>query len=165
MEHSERKFISDLVQHLLRHHQYSSFEEFYLSVTQSFYLDESKAAAERLKGEPKQFFKQLQDCIESEVQRAKDILPVATWKLVREVTEHSLWSGRMEWIARSSKLLIPVCYSPMTLLALPGYLAEKDFVSLGKMYTVFSRIGGSKAISTAFLEHIKVRICHPPFSH
>ena len=149
------------MQHLLRHNQYSSFEEFYLSVTRSFYLSESKSEAERLKDEPKQFFKNMQDCIESEVQRVKTILPITTWNLVREVTEQALWGGRMDWLAHSSKPFVSSLCIYQSPIALPSYLAEKDFASLGKMYTLFARVGGSKAISTAFREHIKVRLRLP----
>lgn len=103
LEHTERHVMTDLIKILLRHHQYSAFEPCYMDMTSSFCLDESKTQAERLENQPDVFFKTMQDRVEAELQRAKAVLPISAWSVVREVTERALWQDRMDWVAMSSK--------------------------------------------------------------
>jgi len=70
-------------------------------------VEESESLYERLKDDPKQFFKHMEVCIESEVERAKAVLPVSAWSTVREFAETAAWKGRMEWVAKNSKLTYP----------------------------------------------------------
>jgi cullin-4 len=107
LEHPDRGAIQDFIKYLLQHHQYSFFEGFYIETTSSFYTDESNALAEKLKDNPKQFFKDMEDCIESEVERAKAILPISAWNTVREFAENAAWRDRVEWLAKTSEPIYP----------------------------------------------------------
>lgn len=94
--------IQELINHLLTYKQYSAFEEFYTTMTRSFYMAESAEQAEALKNDPKEFFRRGKARINGEIFRSKAILPVTAWTLVREVTEKAIWSGRMEWLSEKS---------------------------------------------------------------
>jgi hypothetical protein len=103
LEHPDRVAVQELIQYLLRHDQYPFFEEFYIGTTTSFYVGESNTLAEKLKDNPRQFFKHMEYCIESEVERAKGILPISAWNTVREYAETAAWRDRMEWLAKTSE--------------------------------------------------------------
>jgi cullin 4 len=90
---------------LLTYKQYSAFEDFYITMTRSFYLAESAEQAEALKNNPKEFFRRGKERIGEEIKRSKAILPVTAWSLVREITEKAFWGGRMEWLSEKSKSL------------------------------------------------------------
>lgn len=141
--HPNRGVISTLVEHLLRHHQYSAFEDYYIEITQEFYLEESSKKAEALKHDPNAFFDSARGRIQEEAARSKEILPLPTWGPVREVTEQSLWSGRTEWLADST---------------LAGYMSSKDYESLGTMYTLFARVKATKALNVAFGNHVRTTV-------
>ena len=126
-------------------------------MTRSFYMAESAEQAEALKNDPKEFFRRGKARINGEIFRSKAILPVTAWTLVREVTEKAIWSGRMEWLSEKSivytnnKLLIT-----QIIVALPDFIAEKDFAALASMYTLFARVGGTKTLCNAFRNYIRV---------
>ncbi|CAA7266377.1 unnamed protein product [Cyclocybe aegerita] len=141
--HEDTGLIPTLVQHLIRHQQYSAFEEFFVQITRDFYAKESEAEADRLKDEPETFFIQAQKWIEEEVERSKRVLPVTSWSIVRDTTETALWDGRMEWLSEGT---------------LPDFMERKDFASLGKMYVLFARVRGTKTICDAFRNHIKATV-------
>jgi cullin-4 len=100
--HPHRAAIPTLVQHLVRHHQYSTLEKLYVDLTQSFYLAESAEKAEELKDDPKAFFNHARARIDEEAARVQAVLPIAAWSIVGTTTEKSLWAGRTEWIAKTS---------------------------------------------------------------
>ncbi|PPQ84539.1 hypothetical protein CVT25_007609 [Psilocybe cyanescens] len=141
--HRDRDVIPALIQHLIRHHQYSAFEEYYIDITRTFYLEESSYKSVALKDDPKAFFNSASSRINEEVARSKAVLPVATWSIIREVTENSLWKGRLEWLAKST---------------LSSYMDSRDFESLGSMYTLFSRVNGVKALCDAFADYIRTSV-------
>jgi len=129
-KHRDRGVIPELVRHLLRHHQYSSFEEFYLSTTRGFYSDESATKAVELKDDPKQFFENASIRIKEEVERSEAVLSPQSWNLVREATEKSLWKGRLEWIADSSGQFFldhVVCINILSLPSFIGIYERKRF--------------------------------------
>lgn len=70
-------------------------------------MEESERLSEKLKDDPKQFFKHMEICIESEVERAKAVLPVSAWNTVREFAETAAWKDRMGWLAKTSELTYP----------------------------------------------------------
>jgi hypothetical protein len=122
-------------------------------------VEESKSLAENLKDSPKQFFKHMEGCIESEVDRAKAVLPVSAWNAVREFAETAAWRDRMEWLAKTSEpiyLCIARFLKSDILAALPTYMTERNFGPLGRMYTLFARVGGTKALITALRDHLQV---------
>ncbi|KAF8907718.1 Cullin-4B [Gymnopilus junonius] len=142
-EHRDRKAILDLISHLVRHHQYSAFEEHYVNVTQNFYLEESSKKATQLKDDPKAFFNYARARINKEAARSKAVLPLPTWGILREITEHALWGGKLDWLAGST---------------LPGYMESKDFSTLGAMYDLFSRVDGLKPLVNAFSAYIRTTV-------
>lgn len=105
---------------MLTYKQYSTFEEFYVNITHSFYLAESAEQAEALKDNPKEFFIRGKERIDEEINRSKKILPVTAWALVREITEKAFWCGRMEWLSQKS-----IAYSCLTKTI--NYLSLKSF--------------------------------------
>ena len=159
--HPDRVAIQELIQYLLRHHQYVSFEEFYMGTTASFYVEESNSLAEKLKDNPKQFFKHMENCIESEVERAKSVLPVSAWNTVRKFAETAAWKDRTEWLAKTSELTYPCIARVLNTnlpVALPAYMTERNFGPISRMYALFSRIGGTKALITALRDHLQVSL-------
>jgi len=94
--------VQELIDHLLTYKQYSAFEEFYITMTRSFYLAQSAEQAEALQHNPKEFFRRGKERIDEEIKLSKAILPVTAWTLVREVTEKAFWDGRMEWLSEQS---------------------------------------------------------------
>jgi cullin-4 len=103
LEHDFRLQVPILLGYLITHKQYSAFEEYFIEITQAFYLAESEERRAALSTDPKAFFKHVSLRIEEENLRSKAVLPVGSWGLVREVTEKALWEGRLEWIATQSK--------------------------------------------------------------
>lgn len=99
---NDRAVLQELIQHLLTYKQYSAFEEFYITMTRSFYLAESAEQAEVLKDNPKDFFRRGEKRIDDEINRSKTILPVSAWTLVREITEKAFWGDRMDWLSKKS---------------------------------------------------------------
>ncbi|KDR70101.1 hypothetical protein GALMADRAFT_255498 [Galerina marginata CBS 339.88] len=142
-DHRDRAIIPALIQHLLRHHQYSALEEYYITVTRDFYIEESAAKATEFKDNPKAFFNNARARIEEEAARSKAVLPVPTWGIIRENTERALWGGRLEWVASTT---------------LAGYMEGKDFDTLAIMYTLFSRVNGTKALCNAFGAFIRLTV-------
>ncbi|KAH9487336.1 Cullin-4 [Psilocybe cubensis] len=143
--HRDREVIPALIEHLLRHHQYSPFEEYYIDITRTFYLEESSFKSVALKADPQLFFDEASARIREEIERSNAVLPVATWSIVREVTENSLWKGRLEWLANAT---------------LSSYMDTKNFEKLGSMYALFSRVDGTKALCDAFAAHIRTRVAN-----
>ncbi|KAF8168514.1 Cullin family-domain-containing protein [Crassisporium funariophilum] len=139
----QERIIPTLVEHLLRHKQYSAFEEYYISITREFYVAESEEQAELLKDRPKKFFTHARNRIDAEVRRSLDVLPFEAYILVREVTEKALWSGKAEWLADST---------------LASYMHDEDFETLHAMYTLFARVGATDYMLAAFRNHVRVTV-------
>ncbi|KAF9481235.1 Cullin-4B [Pholiota conissans] len=141
--HPKRAFIPTLINHLIRHHQYSNFEAQYVDLTQAFYIAESAEKAEELKEDPKAFFKHARARIDEESARVQAVLPIAAWSVVGFTTEWSLWAGRTQWVASKT---------------LPSYMEEKNSGTLAKMYTLFSRVEATKALSDTFGAYIRTTV-------
>lgn len=77
---------------------------------------------------------------------------------MRQVTEKSLWTGRVEWLANSSTSIIKnaFCGNLTSISAVPSYLDAKDFATLRQMYELFGRVDGVGALRVAFRDYIKV---------
>ncbi|KAJ7899955.1 Cullin-4B [Mycena olivaceomarginata] len=123
-DHTEH--IPSLISHLYTHRQYSVFEEFYRDVTWQYYEEESSKLAE--KNDPKGFFEYIQMRIQEEVERSKNLLPVASWSIIRDAT-------------------------PKT--AIGDYLDRKDFKNLRAMNQLFSDAEGDKVICSVFKSHLQ----------
>ena len=48
------------------------------------------------------FFQHMRLRIDEEVKRAKMMLPVGSWNLVRKITEEALWTNRIDWLTNDS---------------------------------------------------------------
>ncbi|EDR04746.1 uncharacterized protein LACBIDRAFT_330354, partial [Laccaria bicolor S238N-H82] len=79
--HSKRKNVEELIKHLITHSQYSSFEEYYIQFTRSYYQADSADCATELTGDPQGFFKHVIMRIQEETERSKAILVVGSWGL------------------------------------------------------------------------------------
>ncbi|RDB27309.1 Cullin-4 [Hypsizygus marmoreus] len=143
LEHDLRPDIVALVSHLVTHKQYATFEEYYIKTTESFYTAESDELSKSMKADPKGFFKHAYLRIEEETKRAKDILPVGSWSLVRETTERAIWGGRLTWL--STETVGP-------------YVDSEDITTLATMYKLFSRVDGVKALVAAFRAHVQATV-------
>ncbi|KAF9460280.1 Cullin family-domain-containing protein [Collybia nuda] len=135
-----REQVPALISQLNLYKQYSPFETYYVETTTLFYKTESEEQAQRLKNDPKGFFKHAHQRIEEETQLSKAVLPVGSWGLVREATENALWSGRLEWLA--SETVGP-------------YMISRDIPTLTTMYSLFSRVDGTKVLCSSFRKHIQ----------
>lgn len=103
MSHTSRPIIRFLVTHLTKYDRYTSFEEFYLNETHTFFLTEGEEKMKDLEsGEPTAFFTHADKRIEDEMARAKDILSPASWQLVQQTVEKALMGGRESLVASKS---------------------------------------------------------------
>ena len=94
-----------LIKQLLVYHQYTLFEEHYVEVACKFYEEESERLSRAMQDDAPGFFRHMRLRLEEEVKRAKMMLPVGSWNLVRKVTEQALWTNRIDWLANASKYL------------------------------------------------------------
>ena len=105
------------------------------------------------------FFRHMRLRLEEEVKRAKMMLPVGSWNLVRKVTEQALWTNRIDWLANESKCLRHRqrgnWLNPRTAVSI--YMERGDIEMLGSMYTLFARVGGVKVLCASFKKCIQVR--------
>ena len=165
LEHDFRVQVPILLGYLIAHKQYSTFEEYYIEITQAFYLAESEERRAVLSTDPKAFFKHVYLRIEEENLRSKAVLPVGSWSLVREVTEKALWEGRLEWIATQSKpkLQLWVLSPNIYCTAVGPYMDSKDTSTLATMYNLFERVHGTKTLCNAFRIHVQVS-SHPHYA-
>lgn len=100
-----RHIIPELVAHLHAHRQYPFvFESFYLDITESYYTASSAELAQSTKDNAADFLKRVDLWVDDEMQRSKDLLPVGSWNLVREVTLKSMMMNRLEWLANGGRL-------------------------------------------------------------
>ncbi|KAF5376863.1 hypothetical protein D9615_007286 [Tricholomella constricta] len=143
LEHDLRPQIPQLIAHLISHKQYSAFEEYFVKITHEFYTAESEELSQSMKADAKGFFKHCHLRIEEEGQRAKDVLPIGSWTLIRETVERALWSGRLEWLANENVGL---------------YVETKDLTTLATMHDLFARVDGVKALVNAFRAYIQARV-------
>ncbi len=100
--HEHRPQIPSLINHLLTHDQYSTFEEHYISITRDYYIAESQRLSDEQKKDPQAFFRHVQARIQEEEERSKGVLPVGSWGKLRETTEKALWDDRLGWLATES---------------------------------------------------------------
>ncbi|KIJ95335.1 hypothetical protein K443DRAFT_51912, partial [Laccaria amethystina LaAM-08-1] len=117
--HNKRKNVEELVKHLIIHSQYSSFEEYYIQFTRSYYQADSADCATEFSGDPQGFFKHVMIRIQEETERSKAMLVVGSWGLVREATEKALLDNRLKWLAFET---------------LGSYMATGDLTTLASMY-------------------------------
>lgn len=102
--HVNRLQIPLLVNHLITHDQYPTFENHYVSFTRAYYTEESRQLSDEKEKNPQAFFRHVQDRIKEEEERSAAVLPVGSWGLLRETTERALWDGRLEWLSTESNL-------------------------------------------------------------
>ncbi|KAF8060763.1 Cullin family-domain-containing protein [Lyophyllum atratum] len=142
LEHDLRSEIPKLVAHLVSHKQYSSFEAYFIKITKAYYTTESEELSVSMQADAQGFFKHAYIRIEEEVQRAKDVLPIGSWTIVRETVEQAIWGGRLEWLANETI----------------GPYVESDVKALSNMYARFSRVGGVKMLVSAFRAYIQTQV-------
>jgi cullin 4 len=99
--HKKRAVIPALISHLHTHTQYQQlFEDPYLRHTKSYYDDESLLLVQ--KSEDGSVFQlAMSQRVQEEVQRAKDVLPEASWELVRSAVMEAWLGDRLEWLAKA----------------------------------------------------------------
>ncbi|KAF9012551.1 Cullin family-domain-containing protein [Cyathus striatus] len=139
LEHDQRDIIPSLIQQLHTHQQYAPFEHYYAEITRAFYEEESAELGKSLRDHPKEFLSHVKQRIKEENQRSQAVLPVGSWALVRKVTERSLWNGRLEWVGGT----------------LGPYMDERDLDNLDTLYSLFSRVEGTKILCDVFRKHIR----------
>jgi len=102
LENDHRATIPALIAHLHTHAQYQHlFEDPYLVDTTAYYTAESAALAESLHKNGREFLRRVSLRVEEEVGRAKDLLPVGSWAVVRGVTMEALLGKQLEWLAKT----------------------------------------------------------------
>ncbi|KAG5638980.1 hypothetical protein H0H81_008200 [Sphagnurus paluster] len=142
-QHALRAEIPKLIAHLHSLKLYTSFEEYFVKITDDFYKSDSAERAYTMKDDAKGFFEYVCQRIEEEAQLAKQVLPIGSWTIVRETVERALWGGRLAWLATET---------------VGPYVASKEFSTLAKMYNLFSRVDGVKALVGAFGLYVKSRV-------
>ncbi|PFH45577.1 hypothetical protein AMATHDRAFT_82846 [Amanita thiersii Skay4041] len=143
LNHAQRAQIPLLINQLNAYDQYSSFEFHYLSLIKTFYTNESTTLAKEMKADAPSFFAHMRARLEEEIARAREVLPVSSWRVVRKATEEALWDGRIEWLANET---------------MSKYMANKEIDTLGSMYTLFSRVEGTKALCTSFKKYLQTSV-------
>ena len=155
-----RPFIKELVTHLQIHGQYHPlFESYYLDITRLFYVAESAERSAVFKSEAHLFINHVNVRVDEELQRCQAVLPESSRILVEEVTENALMRNRLDWLATEG-----VCDSPfacdhhhLTLIpALKSLMDARDNKGISTLYRLFSRVSGSKVLSSAFKTHVMV---------
>ncbi|OCH94183.1 Cullin-domain-containing protein [Obba rivulosa] len=135
-QHPLRDRISVLIKHLQRHGQYHNiFELFYLDLTQTFYLNESQACVEDDKMDAKTFVRHCENRRDQEQQRAKEVLPEGSLDEILAVTDKSLLTDRLDWLAKG---------------ALKPLIESKSEGALKMMYRLFARVDGLKLLCAAW---------------
>ncbi|KAF6758848.1 Cullin-4B [Ephemerocybe angulata] len=134
---SNRAVIPELVEYLTIHKQFSAFEQYYIDTTREYYQRESDQTPQ---DDAFEYFKRVQARIAEEDERARAVLPVGSWGVVRQVTETSLLDGKVEWLSNS---------------LLPELMEARDTTTLGEMYKLFSRVDGLKPLQEAFKFYIQ----------
>ncbi|KAF8637776.1 hypothetical protein AX17_002585 [Amanita inopinata Kibby_2008] len=143
LDHEKREQMRLLIHQLFAYDQYSPFEEHYIKVTRAFYTEESAALAKSMRVDAPGFFKHVKLRLEEEVRRAKQILPIRSWSVVRKATEEASWKGRIDWLADQT---------------IPIYLGHKDIDSLTSIYALFARVDGTKALCASFKKFIQASV-------
>ncbi|KAK2464856.1 hypothetical protein APHAL10511_002932 [Amanita phalloides] len=143
LKHEQRDKIPLLITQLLAYQQYPAFEEHYIDVTRDFYIKESERLSQTMKDDAIGFFRHTRLRLEEEVKRAKMILPVCSWSLVRKTTEQALWTDRVDWMANQ---------------CVPIYMGHKDIETLGSMYALFVRVQGTKALCATFKSYLQTSV-------
>ncbi|TFY64269.1 hypothetical protein EVG20_g6008 [Dentipellis fragilis] len=142
--HRDRPLIADLIKHLEIHQKYPSvFESYYMELTKNYYVAE---AAELLSAPDKdalKFFNHTVSRIEEEKQRAKELLPVASWTTAQEMTERALVAEQLPWLAKN---------------ALGVLMDKKDTEGLKKLYELFGRVDGVQILLEEFKVFLQSRV-------
>ncbi|KAA1475398.1 Cullin-4B [Dentipellis sp. KUC8613] len=142
--HRDRPLIADLIKHLEIHQKYPSvFESYYMELTKNYYVAE---AAELLSAPDKdalKLFEHTVSRIEEEKQRAKELLPVASWTTAQEMTERALVAEQLPWLAKN---------------ALGVLMDKKDTEGLKKLYELFGRVDGIQVLLEEFKVFLQSRV-------
>ncbi|KAF8650603.1 hypothetical protein AX16_005173 [Volvariella volvacea WC 439] len=139
LPHDARPQITKLISHLVVHKQYAIFENHYIDLTESFYSSESTECYEKMKNDSEAYFRHVRHRIEEEEQRAKDVLLMGSWALVRKTTENTLWDDRLEWVVTTVE----------------PYMKEKNLDGLAAMFTLFSRISQVTLLCQCFKRYLE----------
>lgn len=99
--HVLREHILPLVRHLSNHHQYLPIlETFILETTKTFYETESVERYDSLRADAREFLKHCEVRRTEEKERAKAVLPEASWDAIVQTTDRALLTGRLDWLAQ-----------------------------------------------------------------
>ncbi|EMD41477.1 hypothetical protein CERSUDRAFT_110046 [Gelatoporia subvermispora B] len=142
--HPHRDRIPVLIKHLQRHGQYHNiFKLFYYDLTQSFYLDESKSVVEQTKMDARAFLKHCAKRRIQEQERANELLPESNTEDVVAITDKSLLTGRLDWLAAD---------------ALKPLIENKSESQLKVMYKLFARVDGLKLLCAAWKAYVQAAV-------
>ncbi|KAL1719508.1 Cullin [Schizophyllum commune] len=139
--HAQRPVFVALFKHLQAHGLYPDYEEEYCALTREYYTAESERLAKEL--DARAFLEHVLHRIEVEVDRARAVLSVGSWAVVRRATEESLCKGRLQWIA---------------VYAL-GELVDRDEKNkLKEVYELFSRVDGLPKLNEVWKDYVKDKV-------
>ena len=91
--------------------------------------------------------------------RARAVLSVGSWAIVRRATEESLCKGRLQWIAAYGELVVPAGHFQFDLRAVAalGELVDRDEKDkLKEVYELFSRVDGLPKLNEVWKDYVKV---------
>lgn len=151
-----------LVKHLTNHDQYLSiFESYFLEITQTFYEAESVERYESLRADAREFLKHCEARRTEEKERARAVLPEASWEAVVQATDRALLTGRLDWLAKDGASPLVICWvvHPSSfLVALRRLMTDKATERLSLMYKLFARVEGQKVLCAAYKAHVQVSV-------
>ncbi|TRM66353.1 Cullin [Schizophyllum amplum] len=139
--HLHRAAFASLFKHLQTHGLYGEYEDDYCRLTRDYYMAESDRLSKELG--PDAFLDHIMSRIDVEVDRAKDVLSVGSWEIIRKVSEEAFCKERLHWIASSAV----------------GALADKDDKKkLKETYELFSRVNGLAKLCNVWKSYVNRKV-------
>ncbi|GJE92123.1 cullin [Phanerochaete sordida] len=140
--HGARPLVHTLVAELQRHGLYGSLvESFYLRTTHQVYLAEGTKARQTL--EPPAFLRKCDELVESEVERARAVLPSTSVLPVTIAAEKAFLVPHVDWMV-----------SPVLRALMPN----PESAPLRGVYKVFSMTGCLPVLAAALCRYIRIFI-------
>lgn len=102
--HIHRRFLKNLVSHLITHHVYDIiFERHFIEQTQEYFSKESYQMVEVEKAKANVFLAHCNQRTNEEQGRARDMMRDGTVALVKDTAIRALFEGRLEWMAKEGQ--------------------------------------------------------------
>ncbi|KIK46093.1 hypothetical protein CY34DRAFT_800793 [Suillus luteus UH-Slu-Lm8-n1] len=135
--HIHRRFLKNLVSHLITHHVYDIiFERHFIEQTQEYFSKESYQMVEVEKAKANVFLAHCNQRTNEEQGRARDMMRDGTVALVKDTAIRALFEGRLEWMAKE-------------------VFMECKGTDLKRVYALFSSVNGLPVLCREFKAYVQ----------